>query len=74
MVWARAPWRVAFWEEAALPSGVFGQVERFALARLAVICLGLPLRGNGSWQWAGILLTAKWKSLKVNLIKLWELY
>src|SRR5262249_33726085 len=35
---AVSPCLVAFWEDAALPSGVRGPVECWALARLASIC------------------------------------
>jgi hypothetical protein len=36
-IWERNPWRVAFWAERALPSGVVGPWDSAPLARLAAI-------------------------------------
>ena len=43
------PWRVAFCDEDALPCSVLGPVESWALARLASICAGVDMIGDGSF-------------------------
>ncbi len=35
-LWRARPWVVRFWDEMARPASVFGPVENWALARLAV--------------------------------------